>query len=233
MFRFGFLFLLGFSGLFLFEGAVFPPSNGNRATFTPGSTDKIVWNFTDDIKSFSYRGWTFTPSDGRPEVGLAKIDGDGDVQILTNSYEVAVEKPATLVLKNVNLTHNGTYQFILSSVGLSKVVVFIAVKPKVTACSSPIIVNEGDNVSCACQGQGGNPPADVTWYKDNHKIGGTGKEGKTLSLTNVTNEKHHGSYKCVAQSYPNEKFQDEVLVKVIVRPNRTCKKDRGRIIQDL
>ena len=92
-------------------------------------------------------------------------------------------------------------------------------KPNATACSSPIIVHEGDNVSCACQGQGGNPPADVTWYKDNHKIGESGKEEKTLTLTNVTNEKDDGSYKCVAQSYPNKMFQDEVIVRVIV----TCK----------
>ena len=95
-------------------------------------------------------------------------------------------------------------------------------RPKATAaCSSPIIVNEGDNVSCTCQGQGGNPLADVTWYKDNNKIGRTGKEENTLTLTNVINEKHHGNYKCVAQSYPNMMFQDEVIIKVIVRPN--CK----------
>ena len=89
-------------------------------------------------------------------------------------------------------------------------------KPKVIAFPNRIKVNEGDYVSCACQGQGGNPPADVTWYKDNRKIGKTGKEEKTLSLTNVTNEKDDGSYKCVAQSYPNEMFQDEVKVEVIV-----------------
>ena len=92
-------------------------------------------------------------------------------------------------------------------------------KPTATACSSLITVNEGDNVSCACQGKGGNPPPDVTWYKDNRTIGGTGKEEKTLTLTNVTNENDHGSYKCVAQSHPNETFQDEVIVQVIVRPN--------------
>ena len=84
------------------------------------------------------------------------------------------------------------------------------------ASSSNITVNEGDNVSCACQGQGGNPPADVTWYKDKRKIGGTGKEEKTLTLTNVTHEKDHGNYQCVAQSYPNEIFQDEVIVEVRV-----------------
>ena len=96
-------------------------------------------------------------------------------------------------------------------------------KPNAIACSSPIIVNEGDDVSCACQGQGGNPPADVTWYKDNRKIGGTGKEEKTLTLTNVTNENDHGSYKCVAQSYPNKKFQDDVIVEVTVYCKYYCK----------
>ena len=91
-------------------------------------------------------------------------------------------------------------------------------KPKATACCSPIIVNEGDNVSCACRRQGGNPPAYVTWYKDNRKIGRTGKEEKTLTLTNATNKKH-GSYKCVAQSHHNKMFQDEVIVKVIFNYN--------------
>ena len=89
-------------------------------------------------------------------------------------------------------------------------------KPKATACFSPITANESDDVSCTCQGQDGNPPADVTWYKDNLMIGGTGKEENTLTLTNVTNEKDHGIYKCMAQSYPDEMFQDEVIVEVIV-----------------
>ena len=89
------------------------------------------------------------------------------------------------------------------------------------AFPNPIKANEGDNVSCTCKGQGGNPPADVTWYKDNRKIGGTGKEENTLILTNVTNEKDPGSYKCMAKSHPSEMFQDEVIVKLTVRPN--CK----------
>ena len=98
-------------------------------TFTPGSTEKLVWSFTDDIKSFSFRLWTFTPSDGRPEVGLAEIKGHGDVKILTTSYKVAVEKPATLVLKNVSVTFDGTYRFSLSPhANPSDVFVYIAGK---------------------------------------------------------------------------------------------------------
>ena len=229
MFRFGFLFFLGFSCLFLCEGAVVPQSNGASMTLIPGSTEKIVWSFTHDIKSYSYRLWLFIPSDGQPEVGLAKINGDGEVNILTTSYEVAVEKPATLVLKNVNLTCNGTYQFSLSGASPSEVVVYIAVKPNATASPNPIRVNESDNVLCACQGQGGNPPADVTWYKDNHKISETGKEEKTLTLTNVINDKDHKGYKCVAQSHSNEAFRDEVTVEVIVnyKPRDTKIEMRG------
>ena len=88
-----------------------------------------MWSFDDDIKSFSIRTWILTPSDGRPRVGLARIIGDGDVQLFTTSYEVAVEKPATLVLKNANLTYNGTYQFSLSpGASPSEVVVYIAGK---------------------------------------------------------------------------------------------------------
>ena len=115
---------------YLCLGAVFLASNGNNVTFIPGSTVKIVWFFTDDISSLIFRSWIFTPSDGRPLVRLARIVDDGDVHVLTSSYEVAVEKPATLVLKNVNVTYNGTYEFSLSavSVGTSEVVVYIAGK---------------------------------------------------------------------------------------------------------
>jgi hypothetical protein len=63
---------------------------------------------------------------------LAIIDGnDGVVQKLTDLFEFAVEKPATLVLKNVNLTYEGTYQFNLApavGVGTSEVDVFITGK---------------------------------------------------------------------------------------------------------
>ena len=110
-------------------GSVIPPSSGTSVTFMPGSTGKIVWSFTDDIKNFSIRSWTFTPSDGRPQVGLARIIGYGAFLMLTTSYEVEIEKPATLVLKNINLNYNGTYKFSLSpSDGPSDVVVYIAGK---------------------------------------------------------------------------------------------------------
>ena len=99
-------------------------------TFIPGSTGKLVWSLTDDITGFKQRlrSWTFTSSNGQPEVGLARIIDEGDAEILTNSYEVAIEKPATLVLKSVNITYDGTYKFSLLPGGISSVVVYIAGK---------------------------------------------------------------------------------------------------------
>ncbi len=47
-------------------------------------------------------------------------------------------------------------------------------------CSSPITLNIRDDYACECKGEGGNPPADVTWYKGNEQKGGTGKEEQIL-----------------------------------------------------
>ena len=79
-------------------------------------------------------------------------------------------------------------------------------------CSSPITVYEGDDVTCVCRGHGGNPPADVTWYKNKRKISETGKEGKTLTLNNVVRTAS-GTYKCVAQSH---NVTDDKLIEIIV-----------------
>ena len=80
------------------------------------------------------------------------------------------------------------------------------------SCSRRITVNEGDNVTCVCREQGGNPPADVSWYKDGAKIGGTGKEEKTLTLTKV-NKTASGTYECVAKSHT---LTDEKSIEIIV-----------------
>ena len=94
-----------------------------------------------------------------------------------------------------------------------QIVQSISVPPSVAFnCFSPIMVDEGDNVTCVCRGQGGNPPADVTWYKDNRKIGGTGKEEKTLIRYDV-DRAASGTYKCVAQSH---NLTDEKLIEMIV-----------------
>ncbi len=83
-------------------------------------------------------------------------------------------------------------------------------------CLSLNEVNEGDNFTCVCKGEGGNPPANVTWYKDGVQIGETGKENETLTLINV-NETSNGIYKCEARSYINDSFVDKKSIKLVVR----------------
>ena len=97
---------------------------------------------------------------------------------------------------------------------------FISEKPKATVnCSSTITKNEGDDLICLCQGQGGNPPAKVTWYdKTGKMISGIGRENQTLKLMNLS-VTDNGSYKCIAESYPKKKYRDKVSITVIVRDN--------------
>ena len=83
-------------------------------------------------------------------------------------------------------------------------------------CLSRNEVNEGDNFTCVCKGENGNPPANVTWYKDDVQIGAIGKENKTLTLINV-NETSNGMYKCEARSYTNDSFADKKSITLVVR----------------
>ena len=91
-------------------------------------------------------------------------------------------------------------------------------KPIVTvSCSSPTTVVEGDNFTCECKGTNGNPPADVTWYKDSTQIGDTGKEKAILPLSNVSRG-DNGTYTCEAKSLDET---NETAVALIV----ACKYD--------
>ena len=85
--------------------------------------------------------------------------------------------------------------------------------PTVTVnCSSLITINEGDDVTCVCKGEHGNPPADVAWLKDGKQIGETGKNEQILTLSNV-DKTASGRYKCVAQSHT---LTDERSIEIIV-----------------
>jgi hypothetical protein len=97
---------------------------------------------------------------------------------------------------------------------------YISEKPTVTVCSGPVILNEGDNFTCECQGLDGNPPANVTWYKDGKQIGKTGTEKQILTLTKV-DETDSATYKCMAESYSNAMYRDEKSIRVDVK----CKYD--------
>jgi hypothetical protein len=81
------------------------------------------------------------------------------------------------------------------------------------SCSSSITLYEGDDFTCVCRGEGGNPPANVTWYKDGVQIGETGKEEQTLTLSNV-NGTDSGTYKCVSQSHINATDEKSIEIKL-------------------
>ena len=86
-------------------------------------------------------------------------------------------------------------------------------KPTVTvSCSSLITTIESDNVTCVCRGKGGNPPANVTWYKDGVQIAASEKNERILNLHDV-DKADSGTYKCIARSYT---LTDEKSIEVMV-----------------
>ena len=90
---------------------------------------------------------------------------------------------------------------------------YIAEKPAVTfGCPSLNKVNEGGNFTCVCKGIGGNPPANVTWFKDDVQIDAPGKEKQTLTFSNISRTAS-GKYRCVAQSHT---LTDERSIEIIV-----------------
>ena len=93
------------------------------------SIAKIEWSLDSSLPTRSLRSWSFKSSGGN-DVQLARIVDDGPSQIFTKLYDVSIEKPATLVLKNVNGSYNGTYKFTLTltDTSTSEVAVFIAGK---------------------------------------------------------------------------------------------------------
>ena len=102
-------------------------------TVLPGSTVNITWSFNDDVSRVAARAWYFTSSDGSfVDEPLAIIIDDENPRIGNSGLSgVSIVKPATLLLKNVNQTYNGTYRFDLSGrrgSGSSQVVVIIASK---------------------------------------------------------------------------------------------------------
>ena len=102
-------------------------------TVLPRSTVNITWSFNNDISQVSLREWYFTSSDGSfVTERLARIFDDENPRIDPSGLSgVSIVKPATLLLKNVNQTYNGTYRFDLSArggSGSSQVVLIIASK---------------------------------------------------------------------------------------------------------
>ena len=101
-------------------------------TFLEEPTVKIKWSLDPVLFTNISRSWSFKSSaSGKDEI-LGKVSRAGDITIVTRLYEVEIEKPATLVLKNVNGSYNGTYKFTLypglPDLSISEVVVFVTGK---------------------------------------------------------------------------------------------------------
>ena len=110
-----------------FSGTIFPPPGGTELTFLPETDAKIQWSFDDTPDRSSFRAWYFKHSDSGPNTPLARIVGDG-----TAAEDVlpgfAIEGGAILVIKNVNESRNGKYQFSFPPNPPSEVVVSVISK---------------------------------------------------------------------------------------------------------
>ena len=83
-------------------------------------------------------------------------------------------------------------------------------------CSTSVTLDEGQDLTCLCKGENGNPPAEVMWYnKNGDPIGQKEKENKALVLRNVT-KTDSGTYTCKAQSYT---LVDEKSIEVKANPS--------------
>ena len=102
------------------------PPEGDKLYFPKGTRVRIQWSYTG-ISEVTFRTWTFTSSDGRfNKEQLFVIHKENKPDRHIQELDVDVEEPATLVLKNVNSTYNGTYSFeIAPGRYISEVDVFI------------------------------------------------------------------------------------------------------------
>jgi hypothetical protein len=113
-------------------GKINLPPGGGRLFFVKGSTAKIKWSFDESVnisKIFS-RAWNFVNRASSSAL-IARINDDDDPDIKTSMLPgIAIEKPATLVLKDVDLRYSGTYTFTVGGddSGSSEVTVFIVGK---------------------------------------------------------------------------------------------------------
>ena len=113
-------------------GKIIPPPDGTTLYFSTGkSRARIQWSFDDKISDVISRAWSFESSDGSIRERLARIVNDATPNIVAKSLPgVEILKPATLILRNVNQTFNGTYYFELTlfRTTTSSVAVFITSK---------------------------------------------------------------------------------------------------------
>ena len=116
----------------LILGKIIPPPDGTTLYFSTGeSRGRIMWSFDDKIADVVSRAWSFESSDGSIIERLATISKDGTLEIIAKRLlGVEILEPATLILKNVNQSFNGTYYFELVTfrTTTSSITVFITSK---------------------------------------------------------------------------------------------------------
>ncbi|XP_028399310.1 limbic system-associated membrane protein-like [Dendronephthya gigantea] len=212
------LFCFVFLYIPLKGAAIYPPSGTNLTLLPDGLPKEIKWTYNGTAHRVS---WIFTRRNTTGKRTIAFIFRSGEIKIFNQTLPGAsVIKPATLIFKKVDESFNGKYEFELILVDgtfiTSYVNIFIAEKPTATLnCSSTTTLSEGDDFSCLCKSENGNPPAYVSWYKDDKKISKTRKKNELLTLRDVDNT-DRGIYKCLAESYPNEDYQDRKALGIVV-----------------
>ena len=78
-----------------------------------GTTAKITWTYDDDPSQASLSWYFIGRSPGSKEEEIAHISPTSDPILISDNMvpRIAIEKPATLVLKNVDKRYNGEYKF--------------------------------------------------------------------------------------------------------------------------
>ena len=104
----------------LLAGIVLPPF-GDIIYVAKGSNVNLPWTYDFGAKIILQKVWAFSkigkPSDLKTVASII-VDGKPDITNTTLN-NVNITKPATLVLKNVNLDNNGTYRFTVALGGVS------------------------------------------------------------------------------------------------------------------
>ena len=107
---------------FLAAAGVSLPSYGNVTYVTKRSDVSLVWTYDFGVSAtIGIKQWFFINTSSSSDVTLLIFLNGGNPKIDPKSpfTNIDATEPATLVLKNVNLHHNGTYRFTVNVVGIS------------------------------------------------------------------------------------------------------------------
>ena len=69
----------------------------------------------------------------------------------------------------------------------------------ITNCSTPLKVDEGDDVVCLCNSKGDKPAPTASWYKNGIVVNGAGYLKNLLFLKNISRN-DSATYSCVVKS---------------------------------